>query len=90
MNDNLQLQTGLSYGYAQNKIGISADKVANNERTLHSKFKLRNSFSNRFKLSVGADFFHTNFDENFNVFGYGYENNTIAFYSETEVLLSKK
>jgi hypothetical protein len=90
LNDNLQLQTGFSYGYAQNKIGISADKVVNNERTVHTKFKLRNSFSNRFKLSVGADLFHTNFDENFNVFGYGYQNNSIAFFSEAEVLLSKK
>lgn len=90
LNDNLQLQTGFSYGYAQNKIGISADKVANNERTLHTKFKLRNSFSNRFKLSVGADLFHTNFDENFNFFGYGYQNNTIAFFSEAEILLSRK
>jgi len=90
LNDNLQLQTGFSYGYAQNKIGISEDKVANNERTLHTKFKLRNSFSNRFKLSVGADLFHTNFDENFNVFGYGYQNNSIAFFSEAEVLLTRK
>jgi hypothetical protein len=90
LNDNLQLQTGFSYGYAQNKIGISADKVANNERTLHTKFKLRNSFSNRFKLSFGADLFHTNFDENFNVFGYGYQNSTIAFFTEAEVLLSRK
>lgn len=90
LNDNLQLQTGFSYGYAQNKIGISADKVANNERTLHSKFKLRNSFSNRFKLSVGADLFYTNFDENFNFFGYGYQNNSIAFFTEAEVLLSRK
>lgn len=90
LNDNLQLQTGFSYGYAQNRIGISADKVANNERTLHTKFKLRNSFSNRFKLSIGADLFHTNFDENFNVFGYGYQNNTIAFFSEAEILLSRK
>lgn len=90
LNDNLQLQTGFSYGYAQNKIGILADKVVNNERTLHTKFKLRNSFSNRFKLSVGTDLFHTNFDENFNVFGYGYQNNSIAFFTEAEVLLSRK
>ena len=90
LNDNLQLQTGFSYGYAQNKIGISADKVANNERTLHTKFKLRNSFSNHFKLSIGVDLFHTNFDENFNFFGYGYQNNSIAFFTEAEVLLSRK
>lgn len=90
LNDNLQLQTGFSYGYAQNKVGISVDKVTNNERTFHAKFKLRNSFSNRFKLSVGADLFHTNFDEIFNVFGYGYQNNSIAFFSEAEVFISKK
>jgi hypothetical protein len=41
-------------------------------------------------LSVGADLFHTNFDENFSVFGYGYQNNSIAFFTEAEVLLSRK
>ena len=41
-------------------------------------------------MSVGADLFHTNFDENFNVFGYGYQNNSIAFFTEAEVLLSRK
>lgn len=90
LNDNLQLQTGFSYGYSKNTIGISDNDLANNERAIHYKVKLRQSFSNRFKLSVGAETFHTNFDEQFNVFGYGYLNNTIAFFSEAEIFLSRK
>ena len=32
LNDNLQIFSGFSYGYTQNKIEISADKISNNER----------------------------------------------------------
>lgn len=94
LTDYTQIQTGLSFGYSKNNIGISDDKVANNERALHYKIKLRQSFSNRFKLNIGAEMFHTNFDEDFtdfgtNTFGYGYQNNVVAFFSEAEIFLSK-
>lgn len=94
LTDYLQIQTGLSFGYSKNDIGISKDKVVNNERALHYKFKLRQSFSNRFKLNVGAEMFYTNFDESFaefglNTFYYGYQNNVVAFFSEAEIFLSK-
>lgn len=90
----LQLQTGFSFGYGNNKIGINADKLNNYERALHYKLKLRKTFSNQFKLNVGGEFFHTNFDENYqavsqNRFDYGYQNHTIALFSEAEVFLSK-
>ena len=90
LNDNLQLQTGFSYGYSKNNIGIVDNKVVNDERALHYKIKLRQSFSNRFKLNFGTETFHTNFDERFNAFDYGYQNNTVAFFSEAEIFLSKK
>lgn len=94
LTDYMQIQTGLSFGYSKNDIGISDDKVANNERALHYKIKLRQSFSNRFKLNIGAEMFHTNFDEKFadfgtNTFDYGYQNNVVAFFSEAEIFLSK-
>ena len=94
LTDYMQIQTGLSFGYSKNDIGISDDKVANNERALHYKIKLRQSFSNRFKLNIGAEMFHTNFDEKFTDFGtnpfdYGYQNNVVAFFSEAEIFLSK-
>ena len=90
----LQLQTGFSFGYGNNKIGINADRLNNYERAVHYKLKLRQTFSNRFKLNFGGEFFHTNFNENFqaftqNRFDYGYQNNTVALFSEAEVLVSQ-
>lgn len=90
----LQLQTGFSFGYGNNKIGINADRLNNYERALHYKVKLRQTFSNRFKLNFGGEFFHTNFNENFqaftqNRFDYGYQNNTVALFSEAEFVVSQ-
>lgn len=90
----LQLQTGFSFGYGNNKIRINADKLNNYERALHYKLKLRKTFSNRLKWNVGGEFFQTNFDENYQAFtqnriDYGYQNNTIALFTEAEVFLSQ-
>lgn len=92
---SLQLQTGFSFGYSQNKTGINSDKLTNYERALHYKLKFRQSFSNVFKLNFGGEFFHTNFDENYQAFSsyrvdYGYQNTTVAFFTEAEVFLSQK
>ena len=86
-----QITTGFSYGYAENKIGIDANKINNFENTSHLKFKLRKSFSERFKLSFGADYFNTRWNENFNVvFRNSYQENILATYAEADVFLSKK
>lgn len=92
---SLQLQTGFSYGYSQNKTLINSDKLNNKERAFHYKLKLRQSFSNSFKLNFGGEFFHTNFNENYQAFStdridYGYQNNTVAIFTEAEVFLSQK
>ena len=47
-----------------------------------------------FKLNVGGEFFHTNFNENYHAFSqyrvdYGYQNNTVALFTEAEVFLSQ-
>ena len=95
LTDNLQLQTGLSYGYSINKIGINADNLNNDENALHYKLKLRQSFGSVFKLNAGGEYFYIKFNEKFteftqNPFAYGYENNTIAFFSEAELYFSNK
>ncbi len=92
---NWQLFTGISYGYAQNNIDINLDDVANNENAAHLKFKLKNNISSRFKLSVGADYFITQFKENFSPFesatlSNGYDANIAALYTEADVFFSKK
>jgi hypothetical protein len=87
---NWQLTTGLSYGLGDNKIGIAADKINNTEHASHLKFKIRKSFSDRIKLSFGADYFITKFDEDFNSsFQVGYNANIAAVYAETDIFFSK-
>jgi len=89
------LTTGLAYGYSSNKIGINLDNVDNAENTAHLKLKLKKSFSNMFKLSFGGDYFITNFDENYKEYGRdilnaGYNTGIAAFYTEADILLSKR
>jgi CarboxypepD_reg-like domain/TonB-dependent Receptor Plug Domain len=85
-----QLSTGLSYGYGDTKVGLDLDKVANAEHASHLKLKVRKSFSDRAKVTFGADYFITQFDEDFNsTFKSGYDANIAAVYSEVDLFFSK-
>jgi hypothetical protein len=93
--NNWQITSGLSYGYSNNKINLDSDKVANDENAAHLKLKLRKSFSERLKLSFGADYFVTQFNEDFkentgSVFTNGYDANIAAVYTEADIFFSKK
>ena len=93
--NNWQITSGLSYGYSNNKINLDSDKVANDENAAHLKLKLKKSFSDRLKLSFGADYFVTQFNEDFNensgsVFTNGYDANIAAIYTEADIFFSKK
>jgi hypothetical protein len=90
-----QIAIGLSYGYSQNKIGIDADQLDNGEHATHFKFKLKNKISERIKISFGADYFTTNFDETFSqnagaAFKNRYDANIAATFVESDIFLSKK
>ena len=93
--NNWQITSGLSYSYSTNKLDLAADKVNNDENAAHLKLKLRKSFSDRLKLSFGADYFVTQFNEDFkegsgSVFTNGYNSNIAALYTEADILFSKK
>ena len=93
--NNWQLTTGLSYGNSQNKIGIDLNDVKNTENAAHLKLKLKKNFSDRFKLSFGADYFATQFNEDYNEYlgttnTSGYNSNIAAVYSEMDIFFSKK
>lgn len=95
LKEKLKIQTGLSYGYSQNKISIFKSEVNNDERSLHYKLKFTQFFNNRIKFNFGGEYLHTNFDESFNVNSsnttkVGYDDNLTAFFAETEVFFSKK
>ncbi|MCL6460816.1 MAG: TonB-dependent receptor, partial [Flavobacterium micromati] len=92
--NNWQITTGLSYGYSNNKINLNLDTVSNDENAAHLKLKLRKSFSDRLKLSFGADYFITKFNEDFSptsglIFTNGYQSNIAAVYSEADIFFSK-
>lgn len=95
INDDLQLQTGLGFGYSKNKIILDTDKLQNDERTLHYKLKLRQKITSRIQLNAGGEYFHTHLDESYtpfqmNRFEYGFINNSIAFFTEAEIFFSKQ
>ena len=88
---NWQLFTGLSYGYGENKIGINTNDLENAEHASHLKLKIKKSISDRVKLSFGADYFITKFDEDFNnSLKSGYDSNIAAVYTEADIFFSKK
>lgn len=89
------IQTGLSYGYGHNDIRPAGNKVDNAENSSHMKLKLSKKFSNRFQLSFGADYFLTDFKEDYSeptgfVYNSGYNNSIAATYAEADIFFSKK
>ncbi len=85
-----QITAGASFGFGQNKIKIDSNDLENTENAAHLKFKLRKSFSDRFKLSFGTDYFVTQFDEQFADFNsIGYHSNIAALYTEADIFFSK-
>ena len=93
--DGWQLTTGLSYGYSKNKIGYNLQDINNSENSSHLTLKFKKSFSDRVKLSFGADYFITKFDENIGstpsfAFTDGYKANIAAAFTEADIFFSKK
>lgn len=89
------LQTGMSFGYSQNKIGLELDDVRNRENASHLKMKLTKKFSSRVHLTFGGDYFITDFDETYNEYNSGdyqsgFRNTIGAIFAETDIFFSKK
>nr|WP_315198840.1 TonB-dependent receptor [uncultured Flavobacterium sp.] len=89
-----EMTTGVSYGYTNNKIKYDINDINSEENAAQLKFKLRKNVSNYFKLSFGADYFITKYNEDFdNNIAFkasnGYDSNIAAFYTEGDILFSK-
>ena len=88
------VSTGLSYTRDQSKVRVIDDRINSLENSFHFKGKLKKNFSNRFKLSFGAEYFTTDFDEEFeNPFvpqvDYGFKSNLIGAFAESDIFFSK-
>ncbi|MDH7447093.1 TonB-dependent receptor [Aquimarina sp. 2201CG14-23] len=95
LGNDWTLATGASFANDHNDIKIIETQVDNDDNSAHLKVKLRKRFSNRFKLSFGAEQFIGDFkeeanDPSFGSFQSSYNNNSTAAYSEANIFFSKK
>ncbi len=91
---NWKYETSVSYTNDNATIKIIDDLVHSNDNSFHFKAKLKKRFSSRARLSFGAEYFITNYDESYtpnnsNRFTYGFDNNIFASFIETDIFFSK-
>ena len=92
--DNWRLETGMSFTNDYSNIKIIDDLVTDTENSMHFKVKLKKQFSNRFKISFGSEYFITDFKEDYMTgtnqeHNYGFNNNILASFVETDIFFSK-
>lgn len=94
LNDDWKIQAGASFTHANNNLGVMENDIKDIENSTHIKLKLRKRFSNRFKMSFGAEQFLTHFSEDFeNQFvgqRYVFDNDISAAFAEADLVFSKK
>ncbi|WBX70598.1 TonB-dependent receptor [Tenacibaculum retecalamus] len=93
--DGWKIATGVSFTNDHSDIKIIEDKVTDDENSAHFKVALKKRFSNRFKLNFGAEYFVTDFNENYKSVGnkkleYGFDNNILGSYVEADIFFSKE
>ncbi len=92
--NNWRLETGISYTHDNTKVDFINDDIKNNEDSAHLKIKLNKNITNRVKINFGAEYFLTDFDERFlphqgNTIAYGFNNNILASFVESDIYFSK-
>lgn len=93
--NNWTVTGGVSFTNDNSKINILDDKVVDNENSAHVKATLKKRFSNRFKLNFGAEYFITDFSEDYRSetngnTTYGFDNNIFGSFIEADIFFSKK
>lgn len=94
INDTWSMQTGFSYTNANNKTNLGDRNLKDTENSIHSKLKFKNRINNRFKLYFGAEYFKTDFEEQYrdevvDNATYGFDNNIAAAFAEADIFLTK-
>jgi len=95
LTNNWTVTGGASFTNDNSKINILDDKVVDNENSAHVKATLKKRFSNRFKLNFGAEYFITDFSEDYRSetngnTTYGFDNNIFGSFVEADIFFSKK
>lgn len=93
LGDSWKIFGGASYTFSKNDLGIIDSNIEDTENSAHIKLRFKKRFSNRVKLSFGAEQFITDFSENFkNDFfnqTYGFNSNITSVFAENDLVFSK-
>jgi len=94
VGDQLKLSTGLSYSSSKTAVTIGNTDVTDKEQSVHVKVKLKQSYTNQFRLALGAELVTTRFTENgladqTDAFRYEFTNTSGAVFAEADVFFSK-
>ena len=86
--------SGVSFANDFSEINYSLAEITDIENSAHLKTTLNKYFSSRYKLSFGAEYFITNFSENYRDSSidrlYTFDNNILSSFVETDIFFSKK
>ena len=94
LSDAWSVFGGISYTSSKNNLNIIESSIKDTENSIHMKLKFKNRISSRFKFYFGAEYFATDFKENYsddevNHTRYGYNNNISAAFIEADIFISK-
>lgn len=94
LKNNWVVSGGLSFDNDISDLAINDDAIKDTEKSAHFKIKLKKRYNSRFKLNFGAEYFKTNFDEDFtNInndnFNLKFNNNILGTYVESEIFFTK-
>lgn len=94
LSDTWSISSGLSFTRGNNDLNVAETLINDTENAMHVKVKLKKHFSNRFKLHFGAEYFASNFNEDYsdisiNPIAYDFNNNIAASFAEADIFISK-
>ncbi|MDT0621972.1 TonB-dependent receptor [Croceitalea vernalis] len=89
------ITAGSSISKDKNEITVFDTDVRAIETAFHSKLKLKKIFTNRFNISLGAEFFNIDYDENIvtpdnSEFENGFNDQLFASFIESDIFFSNK
>ncbi|MDO6471811.1 TonB-dependent receptor [Maribacter sp. 1_MG-2023] len=88
------IATGISFANDRSEIKYNNSDITDIENSAHLKIAFKKFFSSRYKLNFGAEYFATNFTENFEDSNfeddYEFDNNIFSSFVETDIFFSKK
>ena len=87
------LYSGASISWDNNDIGLENNAIDARETASHTKLKVKKTFSNRFNMSVGTEWFRINYDEDFrDADGFesinGFKDDLYGAFAESDIFFS--